>query len=481
MIASRDVTYLALCSLLAAAVWAAVILPRATASTLMAVVLVVGTFFGPAFFAIEGPLQISIDRLLLAVVLIWITGRCLYGGLRLPRLVAADLLLLALLLWCLRSALRAGPSPPQVNPLGTWIFYVLFPALAYALGRFAEVDGRSWRAAINLLLAVAGYLALVGLLEVGGVYWLVFPRYIADVTNWEFLGRARGPLLNPSANGILLSIGLSFAAVRMADGNRAAKVGYALLILLLMLGIYATLTRIVWIGGVLCLVVVCWDRTPPWARLLGLAAVIVFGGMGTLALKDRLLRMKRDKALSAAEAEKSIQLRPLLAIVAWEMFKDAPLAGHGYGNYLQNSKPYFTARNYDMPLEQARGYFQHNIALSLVVDSGLIGLTLAVLLWASWWSAARRLGRLGNHPAARQLGVGSLGAIAAYICGGMLQDASVMPMVQMYLYFLGGLVVAAARCALPAAGQRRAADGQRWQASGAAASRPLRTAGSPAG
>jgi hypothetical protein len=96
----------------------------------------------------------------------------------------------------------------------------------------------------------------------------------------------------------------------------------------------------------------------------------------------------------------------------------------------------------DVPLEQARGYFQHNVLLSVAADTGLIGLTMFVALLALWTTSAWRLGQrdeLGIMP--RQVALGCLGGIVAYFTAGMFQDVLVMPMIQTYLFFIGALVV----------------------------------------
>jgi O-antigen ligase len=152
--------------------------------------------------------------------------------------------------------------------------------------------------------------------------------------------------------------------------------------------------------------------------------------------------MKRDKNLTAADAEKSVKLRPLLAVVAWEMFKDRPLAGHGYGRYTQKKDRFHTNRSYNLPLEQARDYVQHNVFLSILVDTGLIGLALMV----SWlitivcigWMIARNV-HAGHET--RSVGLLLLGTMTAYVCNGMFHDLMIIPMAHMFLFFIAGIMI----------------------------------------
>jgi O-antigen ligase len=360
----------------------------------------------------------------------------------LPRLTTPDYLVIAMAVWFLFRAATAGEPAKGISPFGTWLFYVMLPAVIYGLVRIGQPTTGDAKLLVTLLIGLAAYTAVIGFFEVRGWYSLVFPRYIVNPKVWEFFGRARGPLMNPSANGVLLTMGLSFAALRAYHGDRLAKMGYGIVVLVMLLGIYATLTRIVWIGGFAALVVIFWTPTPRWAKTLGLAAVVLLGGMAAMGLKDQILNLKRDKALSAQDSAKSVKLRPLLAIVAYEMFKDRPVLGHGFGVYKRASKPYFHIRSYGMPLEECRGYFQHNIILSVLVDTGIIGLTICSWLFVHWTRTAWRLGHtIGGDPVYRVFGLGAVGTIVGYFAGGMLQDVILMPMIQMYLFFFGAMIV----------------------------------------
>lgn len=427
--------------LIAISVWFVPLIERARLPLLCASVLIIGTVFGPAFFSVQGPLLISLDRVLFVVlcVVAFFSLRGSTAGL--PQLTKSDWLVAIYVFWVFVSTL-GGEPPAKTSPLGTWIFYVLLPAMIYGIARVAKIGDIDLRRLETALLALGIYLAVTGFFESRGWYSLVFPKYIADPEHWEFFGRGRGPLLNPSANGIVLTIGLAIAAVRWLRAGRGGRVGYSLAILIMLAGIYATLTRSVWIGGVLALAIVFWQVTPRWVKVLSLCASILLAGLAVAGLKEQLLRMKRDKNLSATEAEKSVQLRPLLAIVAYEMVKDAPFVGHGFGYYQKAARPYYTLRGYGLPLETARGYHQHNVLLSIVVNNGIIGLALFSLMLMIWLGAGWELSK---HPVANDLwrhtGLVVVASIAGYLVGGMFQDVTIMPMINMFLFFFAGLIV----------------------------------------
>ena len=118
------------------------------------------------------------------------------------------------------------------------------------------------------------------------------------------------------------------------------------------------------------------------------------------------------------------------------------MTGFGFGRYIEHSGRYHSNRSYDLPLEQARRYVQHNVFLSILVDTGLIGLSL-VLAWFALlagvaWQLARKM---PSRRESQAVGLLMIGLLAAYACNGMFHDVLVIPMVHMFLFFLAGVTV----------------------------------------
>ncbi|TWU26208.1 O-Antigen ligase [Novipirellula galeiformis] len=436
-------TFLVVLFALAALVWLIPLIQTRRTLHIATLVLVTGTLFGPAFFSIDGPIQISLDRVLWVAMFAIVAIRWRCGDLTIPQPNRVDCLVAGITVWLLVSALMGASVPEnQTPPLAKWLFFIAMPVGMYVVARVSEVKESDLRWAYHLLLGLGVYLAVTAIFEVSGVHGLVFPRYIVDPKDWEFLGRGRGPLLNPSGNAIVMCVALVVSILGVIRSTHRMRLFYAILSLVILAGVYSTLTRSAWMGAIAVVAVVALVYSPRWLRVLGLAAAILVGGAGVLGLKDQFLRMKRDKNLTSADAEKSIQLRPLLAVVAWEMFKDHPIKGHGFGQYFTHSGKYHSVRSYDMPLEDARPYAQHNVFLAILVDSGLIGLSMLigvlVIVSSMAWNLARNQ---GHSVAIRNGGLIWLGTFAAYFCNGMFQDVTIIPMVNMYLFFAAGIVV----------------------------------------
>lgn len=437
-------------------------------------ILATGTVCGPNFFSIDGPIQISIDRLLFFVLVCMAVVGLRLGTTRVPSPNRIDWLVLGMVGWFGFSALTGGSDPPGTPPVARWMFYLAMPAGMYGIARLVKIKTDDIHWIIIGLITLGVYLSATAVFEVRGLHGLVFPRYIVDPSEWEFFGRGRGPLMNPSGNGFVISTALAAALIGLVQSKRDRRIFYGVVIACLAAGVYATLTRSAWLGGVATIGAIGLVYAPRSIRVVCLCALVILVGIATTSAKEQIFRLKRDQNLSAADAEKSVKLRPLLAIVAWEMFKDSPLTGHGFGHYFAKRKPYHDDRGYGLPLAQARPYAQHNVFLSVLVDTGLIGITLFVSWFLSIAAIAWQLARDGaSRPERRAIGLLLLGTMATYFCNAMFQDTMIIPMVHMFLFFIAGVAVTTADSGLViASAQRRRSNRREPSRSASLAPRP---------
>jgi O-antigen ligase len=153
-----------------------------------------------------------------------------------------------------------------------------------------------------------------------------------------------------------------------------------------------------------------------------------------------LQAFKRDKNVSVASMRESASLRPMLAVIAWRLFEEYPVFGCGYGQYLASAKPLFSERFSEMPVDQAKQYIQHNIFLSLLTETGLVGLLLYAAVLVSWCSLAWRLWRDATRPLVeRQQGLLLAAALISYVTSGMFQDMTIIAMVHMLMFVQAGI------------------------------------------
>ena len=130
-----------------------------------------------------------------------------------------------------------------------------------------------------------------------------------------------------------------------------------------------------------------------------------------------------------------------MAKVAWDMFSDRPMFGCGFGQYDREKMPYLADRSSDLPLEKTTPYVQHNAFLSLLVETGLIGVGLFVLLLALAVRNAWRLWSDENStPIVRQTGILFLTLIGAYLPNALFQDTNIIDGLNLLLFFMAGVV-----------------------------------------
>jgi O-antigen ligase len=388
------------------------------------------------------PIPITSDRVLWAVVMVQLAVLWRMGRVEPARIGRTDWLLLAFIGVLTLTVLMNDWTVNHNLPISRLVFYYLMPLGLYWVGREAKITERGARTMYALLGVVGLYVAILAIAETRGPTALVFPRYIAATDNLEFLGRARGPLMNPAANGFLL--GMCMAGGLMA-WPRAHRGGQSLLVLyaaIVCFGIFSTLTRSAWMGGALGVFLLIFLVLPGMYRPWLIAAAVLGAAVLTVGQWENILAFKRDKNLSAQETANSAQLRPILAAIAWEMFCDRPMLGCGLAHYTDQHIYYTGDRSTELPLEQGRGYVQHNIWLSLLTETGLIGMSLFAAVVVSWILSAWRLWQARGSPLwMRQQGLVFLALAVNFLMQGLFHDMTIMLMMHMILFFMAGVTV----------------------------------------
>ncbi|MEM8912875.1 MAG: hypothetical protein AAGC97_14000, partial [Planctomycetota bacterium] len=270
-------TLFVLMILLAASVWAIPIMKRWSVLTGLAGTVFVGILFGPPFFSIQGPIQLSLDRMLVLVSVGWMAIEWRAGTLAKPAWGRHDFVLTALVAWLFLRVLGTDAPPEETPPMSRWLTYFVMPWMVYMMMRCVPLTDLALRRLLNVMLGLGCYVAAIGIFEVTGLHGLVFPRYIVDPQYWEFLGRARGPLMNPAGNGVFLTSTLAIGCHRWIHAGRLGKVGYLCLIALIGAGCLATLTRSVWLGVIVFAAVLSMVYLSRSARALSLVACLVIG------------------------------------------------------------------------------------------------------------------------------------------------------------------------------------------------------------
>jgi O-Antigen ligase len=424
--------------LLAALAWSVVYFRWTGLWGFVLATMIAGTVFGYPFFHLG---SVTSDRLMVFVSLgIYAVYRRF--GLNEPkRWNAADSLFAFFIGMMVLTTFRSDWRVDRGAPVSRLFYYYLIPVIVYWLGRQIELTPQRLRMMFATFAVLGIYLAITAAAEKFEMRWAVFPRYISDPKLMEFLGRGRGPLLNPSANGVLLVLGMACTMMGLAYYGKHGRLLIGSTISIHLLGIYCTLTRCVWMGGAAVLAGILYVQMPKNWRIPFLILILMGGGLIIAAKSENLNSFKRDKNVSVKDMSNSAKLRPLLAIYAWKIFEEYPVFGCGTAQYLNQSKEYLSERDVDVPLVKAKGYVQHNIFLALLTENGLITVIpfTALLVWWSVW-AYRLWAKQTLSIEHRQFGVVFLSFMTGYLFIGMFQDLLIMPMINMYLFLIAGCV-----------------------------------------
>lgn len=405
--------------------------------------LLTASCFGYPFLHFDlGPLPVTLDRLLIVGLCgVYLVQRAL--GLTDPKpLETVDkllLLFLGLLVFSTFTHNWHDNPPGYVSPLWRFVTGFLIPATVYWLARQSRLTERNVVIVHGALACFGIYLAVTGLAEVSRQWWLVFPSYIADSSVGLHFGRARGPMVQAVSYGFFLGVSMLAGYLWRSRWNRFGQLIWLLLILVELTAIAFTYTRSVWIGTALAIVVVlgltlrgAW-RPLVLGMLVSAALVLSVVQLGSLA------NLQREG--SASEARESAGMRASFAYVSWEMFLDRPLLGFGFGQFFREKLPYLSDRATPLELELIRDYIHHNTYLSLLTETGLVGLALYLAILCGFVRRGWRLCRSGNPQWMCAHGILLLGTLATYAVQMLFHEVSYTALDNSLLMLLAGIAV----------------------------------------
>jgi O-antigen ligase len=430
-------------------VWTGVILLRGGPLAGCLLFMAAATCLSADFFSFDvDTVRLTIDRVLWGVVmLLYLIWR--QRGWTDPKpLQAADKAALAFVAYLTVRTLLTDPHGTGLKPFVNLVLSYVMPFGTYWVVRKSRIDYRQNTMIFACLTLFGMYLAVTVIAERFEVLWLVYPRYIvtsmSDKT-LEFIGRGRGPLLNPMITGIQLAACFSAALMFWPRCGGIGRCGVALAAAAFALAFYSTMTRSVWMGGGLGLMLIV-GLSMPWKwRALVLGAAVLLAGAFAAANWEQFVAFKRDKNLTARETADSVSMRPVMARVAWLMVLDRPLWGCGFGQYSPEHKNYLADRETELVLEKCRPNPPHNVLLGIVTETGLVGLGLFLALLMLWGYDAWLLWRSVESPLwVRQQGLFFLAVLSAYLVNGMFHHIALIPMSNILLFFAAGMTRAVA-------------------------------------
>ncbi|MEX2026073.1 MAG: O-antigen ligase family protein, partial [Pirellulaceae bacterium] len=326
------------------------------------------------------------------------------------------------------------------SPLWHLVVGYLIPAVMYFVARQSALT-ESRVTMVHGFLALFGiYLGLTGVAEMTGQWPLVFPRYIADPAIGLHFGRARGPMVQSVSFGLYLGICSVAALLWTQRMNRGGKLVMLLAVMLPLAAAALTLTRSVWMGTALALLLLAAVVLKDWMRKL-----VLFGAVGVALLvvaanAENLVGFQREG--TSEDTRSSAASRASIAYVSWQMFQDRPLLGFGFGSFPEAKLPYLDDRSTSLNLEIIRPWSHHNTYLSLLVELGMVGFLLFMMLLGWWAHSGWQLSRGPRRPAwVKAHGVLTLCALTTYSVQMLFHEVSFTSVDNAIIFLLAGMAV----------------------------------------
>lgn len=415
--------------------------PRLPAIVQAVSVVAIGYVLGyEVWHADVGPIPLTLDRLALVGLVGMSLRRWWIGQTPTPDPIGLDWAIGLVCGWlAISCVLNKAPDTVELptSPIFRLVVSFWAPAALYAVLRTSVIDARAARQLMTGLALLGVYLGVTALQEVMQVWSLVFPRYISNPDLGLHFGRARGPALNSVSLGVHLSVCAAAAWLLIPRASRPMQLFWFGSCAVMALGVLLTYTRTTWLGlagAVVC--VMCLQLPKPW-RLPTFATTCVLGVLLLVVGKDAIVGLKRED--SAEVSAHSAQQRLAFAYVSAEMVKDSPLWGVGFGRYYDKKLPYLTDRRQWFELESIRDLHHHNTFLSLLVETGMLGLTAYLAMlggfgWIGW--------RLAHDPAVpdecNRLGLLLIGVVVNYLPSALGHDLTLVHSEQWLLFTVAG-------------------------------------------
>lgn len=248
-------------------------------------------------------------------------------------------------------------------------------------------------------------------------------------------------MLTSVSFGLYLAVSLLAGWVAWPQLRRLPQLLLLMACPLAIAGLYFSYTRSVWLGAAFGLVIVLSVTLRGRVRNVVLGTVVSACLLITVTNLHSVVNFQRET--SASETRDSTQMRGSFTYVSWRMFQQQPLLGHGFGHFREAKWPFLFDRTTEFNLQSIRILVHHNTLLSLLTETGMIGLSLFLAVCVGWMRNASQLWRCPFSP---RWGRGHaelfMAAFGVYTCQLLFHELSFSTLDNSLLFFLAGVTVA---------------------------------------
>jgi putative inorganic carbon (HCO3(-)) transporter len=281
------------------------------------------------------------------------------------------LVMLAMTAWTAWSGLTHGTLATSYG------FYALLDRIVVPFGLFALAPllfarEEDRQLLLKAFVALGLYLGVTAVFEMLGPTSLVFPRYIMDPDVGILFGRARGPFVAAEADGMILALCMGIALLAIGRLQRAWRVAAVIAVPLTAVGVVLSLTRSVWLGLGLA-VVVLMVLVPASRRLL--IGLVTVGAAAFVAILTSF-PVVRELLVERLTTERSVFDRQNTNAAALRIVHDRPIDGIGWVRF-QDQAVEWVRQADTYPVTNVT-IEVHNVVLSRAAELGLVGAALWV-------------------------------------------------------------------------------------------------------
>lgn len=282
--------------------------------------------------------------------------------------------------------------------LSTLLNGFVIPFSIFFLAKNLVDDEKKIRRLFIFFSIIGLYLGLTGIFEYFNIHSLIIPRYIYNSNYGIHLGRSRGPFLNAGTNGMVLcTIFLMVFYLLLQDYKKWMKVYLGITMISILTTLLFTFTRSVWLSFIVSVPIIpIFFRKARVAFMCALFAfmliipvykqlqVIERSSEVNTEMSGRQL-LRSDAALKEKLVGRAVNLSPVylrlnLYGAAWWMFLEKPFFGFGFGMFKEEGYKYWHKIEGVPYLEYGKHLSNHDTLAGILVELGLIGLSLVIFI-----------------------------------------------------------------------------------------------------
>ena len=232
----------------------------------------------------------------------------------------------------------------------------------------------------HVMIAIGLYMGIISIMERFSLYSYMIPPWIGDPNLNVSIeaGRSGGLLLQSEWNGFVLGLiySIILASIYLTRENRWPKYIVAIICLL---AIFFTYTRAAWLGAFVASLLLLFNTSSLAKKEWMKKFAVLFSGFLVVAM---LILFPSKTAMQRTQDEATIYFRINLWSAGLKMMAEKALFGHGFGKFRERIYEYHEkVKGVPYTPIPREGSVAHNTLINILVEQGLMGLTLYCLIF----------------------------------------------------------------------------------------------------